>query len=217
MFSKRCIHAIPDALSLCNLSLGFLALLFLIHFATNTAYLIPLNATNSTHIPTHYPFTMLNLAATCLLLAFVCDGLDGWSARLLATSPNYRPLLKNPFNIDCLADMVSFGIVPAILLYTTSLFTLQAFSNNANYSLYHLSPTISYFLLHKIFIIGVVAMIFPICTAIKLLKHVHANPNMPYFVGLPSSVAANIVAFTFTFHCYSSPIINTTSLSHPYL
>lgn len=46
-----------------------------------------------------------------ILLAAICDFLDGFAARLLKT---YSPIGKE---LDSLADLISFGLAPTILLY----------------------------------------------------------------------------------------------------
>jgi len=50
-------------------------------------------------------------AVYLILIAAVCDFLDGFAARLLKA---YSPMGKE---LDSLADLVSFGLAPSILLY----------------------------------------------------------------------------------------------------
>lgn len=52
-----------------------------------------------------------SFAILCLVLAAVCDGLDGRVARLLNTSSKFGE------ELDSLADLVSFGVAPGFLLY----------------------------------------------------------------------------------------------------
>ncbi|MDR1342705.1 MAG: CDP-diacylglycerol--serine O-phosphatidyltransferase [Prevotellaceae bacterium] len=51
------------------------------------------------------------VAMTCVLLAALFDFLDGFAARLLKA---YSPVGKQ---LDSLADMVSFGMLPALMMY----------------------------------------------------------------------------------------------------
>ncbi|MGH7779539.1 MAG: CDP-diacylglycerol--serine O-phosphatidyltransferase [Candidatus Binataceae bacterium] len=55
------------------------------------------------------------LAAVMILVAFVCDGLDGRVARLSRTSSQFG------VEYDSLSDVVAFGMAPAILAYTWAL------------------------------------------------------------------------------------------------
>lgn len=50
-------------------------------------------------------------AMICIIIAAVCDFFDGFAARLLKA---YSPMGKE---LDSLADMVSFGVAPAMIMY----------------------------------------------------------------------------------------------------
>ena len=80
--------AIPDVISILNLVFGFLAILMVM----------------GNH---------LTYASLCLLVAVVFDSVDGWVSRKLNRD--------DPFsfgkNIDSLADIVSFGVAPSVLLF----------------------------------------------------------------------------------------------------
>jgi len=54
-------------------------------------------------------------AAVAILIAAVMDGLDGKVARLTNTSSRFG------MEFDSLADLVSFGVAPAILIYAWAL------------------------------------------------------------------------------------------------
>src|SRR3990167_3747467 len=57
-------------------------------------------------------------AAIAIFIAMIADGLDGRVARLTNT--------QSPFGAeyDSLSDMVAFGIAPALVIYSWSLFSL---------------------------------------------------------------------------------------------
>lgn len=57
-----------------------------------------------------------SLAAIAILIAFVLDGLDGRIARMTHTASRFGA------EYDSLADLVAFGVAPAILSYTWALF-----------------------------------------------------------------------------------------------
>jgi len=112
-------------------------------------------------------FTMDNefqIAAIMILLGMVLDTMDGRLARRLdAASPFGKEL-------DSLADLVSFGVAPAILVYAIK---MKAFGT-----------------------LGlVVCVIFALCGAIRLAKFNVLNISS-YFVGVPITAAGSLVALT---------------------
>ena len=58
---------------------------------------------------------LLRVAGGFIILAVLCDGLDGFAARLLNASSEVGAQL------DSLADLTTFGIAPAALMYSLSL------------------------------------------------------------------------------------------------
>ncbi len=82
---------LPDLFSILNALFGFSAILFVI------------SGTNITE-------KALKNASILILLAVVADGLDGMVARNVESSPLGKYL-------DSLADMLSFGVAPAIIIY----------------------------------------------------------------------------------------------------
>ena len=80
---------LPDLLSICNALFGFSAILFVLASVTERA---------------------IENALVLILIAAVVDGLDGMVARNIEHSPLGKYL-------DSLADMVSFGVAPAIVVY----------------------------------------------------------------------------------------------------
>jgi len=77
---------IPNFLTLLNLALGFLAIVF--SFNQN-----------------------FNLAATLILVAVVLDFLDGKIAKFFKLESELG------VQLDSLADLVSFGVAPAVMMY----------------------------------------------------------------------------------------------------
>ncbi len=113
-------------------------------------------------------FTMeqdFQLAAIMILFAMILDGMDGRLARRLdATSPFGKEL-------DSLADLVSFGVSPAILVYAAK---MQALGPKG--------------------IIGLIlALIFSLCGAIRLARFNVLNIS-DYFVGVPITAAGSLMA-----------------------
>ncbi len=103
-------------------------------------------------------------AAIAILLACVFDSLDGRVARLLNAASEFGAQL------DSLADMMSFGVAPALVLYC--------------WSLSHIGK------------IGwLAAFIYAVCTALRLARfNVTDVDEKRYFFGVPTPVAAAFVA-----------------------
>lgn len=95
----RRVWVLPTLLTLANGFFGFLAL-------AKCADAARLVATDPQFGAT------LEYAAYCVLLAMVCDSLDGWVARRLDTSTELGAQL------DSLCDAVTFGVVPGVLFKT---------------------------------------------------------------------------------------------------
>lgn len=110
-------------------------------------------------------FTMDNefqVAAIMILFGMVLDGMDGRLARRLdAASPFGKEL-------DSLADLVSFGVAPAILVYAIK---MKDFG----------MPGL------------VICVIFALCGAIRLAKFNVLNISN-YFLGIPITAAGSLVA-----------------------
>jgi CDP-diacylglycerol--serine O-phosphatidyltransferase len=101
-----------------------------------------------------------------ILLASLLDMLDGRVARMMKVSSDFG------VQIDSLADVINYGVAPSLLFY-----------------LLYLQP------------LGIVGMgigFLPMaCAAIRLARYnVDADPDIPstYFVGLPSTMAAFVLA-----------------------
>ena len=106
-------------------------------------------------------------AATCVFVAMVLDSLDGRVARMTKTQTAFGA------ELDSLADMVSFGAAPALIVYEWSLSSLP-------------SPRIA--------LAG--AFIYAACAALRLARfNVQIDVvDKRFFNGLPSPAAAAVVA-----------------------
>lgn len=106
--------------------------------------------------------SQFEMAALAILMAGLLDGLDGRVARLLGvTSPMGQEL-------DSLADVVSFGVAPALLMYVLDLQYLGVGG-------------------------GVIATFFAACAGFRLARF-NVETSSGYFVGLPSTAAGGIAA-----------------------
>ena len=137
--------AIPDVISILNLVFGFLAILMVI----------------GNH---------LTYASLCILVAVVFDSVDGWVSRKL----NREDKFGFGKNIDSLADIVSFGVAPSVLLYYMGL----GISDWAAY------------------LVAIVAMLTLICGMLRLTRYNVISDKINYhgFVGFPIPGTAIILA-----------------------
>tara|TARA_R110002072_G_scaffold303107_1_gene493724 strand:- start:1921 stop:2760 length:840 start_codon:yes stop_codon:yes gene_type:complete len=107
-----------------------------------------------------------NAAGWAILVAAVMDGLDGRVARMTNTQSAFGA------QFDSLADMVSFGVAPALIVFSWVLSTL----GNAGWA---------------------ASFIFMSCAALRLARfNVQLGTvDKRFFVGLQSPVAAGLVTF----------------------
>ena len=118
----------------------------------------------------------LKEAAAMLLLASVFDFFDGMLARLLHVKSDIGK------ELDSLADMISFGLAPAMILY--QLFILTGINNLTLYNLYVIPAIISF--------------LFPCFVALRLAKFNLDTRQTELFYGLPSPAAAFVlISFSF--------------------
>jgi CDP-diacylglycerol--serine O-phosphatidyltransferase len=113
--------------------------------------------------------TQWPLAVDCVILAMVFDMLDGRAARILGADSRFGAQL------DSLADLVSFGVAPAIIMYSWTLNQLQDRG-------------------------WIAALIFCAASAVRLARfNVQAARDegatnvRPYFTGLPTPAAAGLM------------------------
>ena len=118
-------------------------------------------------------------SALAIFVALVFDGLDGRVARFTHTQSAFGA------EYDSLADMVSFGVAPALVIYV---WALKDFSTTSNI------PLLGQWLTTKLGWIA--AFIYCACAALRLARF---NTQLEiadkrFFQGLPSPAAACVIA-----------------------
>ena len=111
-------------------------------------------------------------AAWAIAAAMIFDGLDGKIARLTRTTSEFG------VQYDSLADLVSFGVAPGVLIY--------------NFALRHsFSPGLGW----------AIALLFTICGALRLARFnvQSATVDGKWFVGMPIPAGAGVLATTVLF------------------
>lgn len=126
----------------------------------------------------------LEVAAKTIGFGFILDGLDGRIARMTNTTSEFGR------ELDSLADIISFGIAPAILAYVWGVqFVTDSLAATSLDQLQRAGKFVSF--------------LFLVCGAARLARFniqknpVPKNPGAPdkkYFVGLPIPAAAGVVA-----------------------
>ena len=169
---RRAAYALPTFFTAGNLFLGFLAILKAIEGA--------LYASGG-----HYGFNPhFEMAAKAIGVSVFFDGLDGRIARLTNTASDFGR------ELDSLADVISFGIAPAVLAFVWGFLFLDPATPE---------PLRRYILQAGYFLV----FAFVLCGASRLARFnvtgnpMPRNPGRPdrkYFVGLPIPAAAAMVA-----------------------
>jgi CDP-diacylglycerol--serine O-phosphatidyltransferase len=101
-------------------------------------------------------------------IAVVLDGIDGRLARMTGSTSDFG------LQLDSLADVLSFGLAPAVLVYAWG---LEGFGNFARFS----------------------AFVFLICGAMRLARFNAQVQEMKHFAGLPIPAGAGMIAATVHF------------------
>jgi CDP-diacylglycerol--serine O-phosphatidyltransferase len=150
----------PTMLTLGNLVCGVLALAYI---ADASGAFRAGRAPDSEHL--------LRAAGVMILLGMVFDALDGRVARLTRTTTDFGGAL------DSLADVVSFGVAPALLAKTL-----------VEQSLGSSEPKVAF----------VTAAFYAVCATLRLARYnaEHEEPDQAvrHFVGLPTPGAAGVLA-----------------------
>lgn len=115
------------------------------------------------------------IASLLLIVAAIFDFLDGFSARLLNAHSVIGP------DLDSLADLVSFGVAPAMIIFVWS---ESCFLNLPPY----LQTDWIYFLRYIIFLT-------PVLSAVRLAKFNHDERQKEAFIGLATPANAFFLGF----------------------
>jgi CDP-diacylglycerol--serine O-phosphatidyltransferase len=165
---RRAAYALPTFFTAGNIFLGFIAIVRSIQGAL---------LGGSGQLGPNHDFEVASIAIGA---AVVLDGLDGRIARMTNTVSDFGR------ELDSLADVITFGIAPAVLAYTWGV----QFVMPGGFLRDHRA---GYF----------IAFIYLVCGAARLARfNVQTNPvpknpgrsDRKYFVGLPIPAAAAIVA-----------------------
>ncbi len=165
---RRAAYALPTLFTAGNVYLGFYAILQIFQGAMQVA-----QGMAGAHVHFHF-------AAIAIIVAVFLDGLDGRIARMTNTVSDFGR------EMDSLADVIAFGIAPAVLAFAWGVQFVEPPLEGA--AMEYLRRA-GYFL----------SFLFLLCGAARLARFniqtnpVPKNPGRPdrkYFVGLPIPAAA---------------------------
>jgi CDP-diacylglycerol---serine O-phosphatidyltransferase len=127
--------------------------------------------------------TNFAVAGGAIFIAMLFDGLDGRVARWTGT--------ESPFGkeYDSLADMVAFGLAPAVLVYQWGVVRIAEYGDKWRQFGW------------------VIAFFFALCAALRLARfNTISSADKRYFQGLPSpSAAATVASFVWFFAKWREP------------
>jgi CDP-diacylglycerol---serine O-phosphatidyltransferase len=168
---RRAAYVLPTLFTSANMFLGFVAIL--------QAFQGALEAEGG-DFSVNQHFT---IAARAIGFAVFFDGLDGWIARMTRTTSDFGR------ELDSLADVITFGIAPAVLAFVWGVLfvisPIQGFGSHVTRAGY------------------IVAFFYALCGAVRLARfNVQTNPSpknpgrpdRKYFVGMPIPAGAGFVA-----------------------
>src|SRR5579871_1378245 len=163
---RKGMYILPSLFTTANLAAGYYAILQVMH--------------GTVAEPWHFDF-----AAKAIGFAVLFDGLDGRIARMTKTSSDFGR------ELDSLADVITFGVAPALLAYMWGFHLLPQFLDHPEFRT-------------KLVQLGAVAsFLFLVAGASRLARfNIQANPqpsnpgrpDKKYFVGMPIPAGAGVVA-----------------------
>jgi CDP-diacylglycerol--serine O-phosphatidyltransferase len=162
---RRGVYLLPSALTVANLLCGYYAILAILDGRPSD----------------------FDAAACAIGFAYIFDSMDGRIARAMKTESAFGR------EFDSLADVVSFGMAPALLAYAWGIRAAAAANAPESFHLVQLGWLVGFFY------VG--------CCAWRLARfniQGMAPGGSRYFVGMPTPAAAGMIAATV--HCFSAPL-----------
>jgi CDP-diacylglycerol---serine O-phosphatidyltransferase len=163
---RKGMYILPSLFTTANIALGYYAILQVTH--------------GTPQDPSHF-----DNAAKAIGIAVIADGLDGRIARITHTASDFGR------ELDSLADVITFGVAPALLAWMWGFRQLPVFLGSSE-------------LTGKMIQLGAIAsFLFMIAGASRLARFnitsnpQPSNPGRPgkkYFVGMPIPAGAGVIA-----------------------
>jgi CDP-diacylglycerol--serine O-phosphatidyltransferase len=175
---RKGMYILPSIFTAANVLLGYYAILQVIHGAIQFA------VANATQNPVQEAWHFDN-AAKAIGFAVLFDGLDGWIARTTGTTSDFGR------ELDSLADVITFGIAPALLAWAWGFTQISAEISRQDMAT--LLPRLG----------AIASFLFLIAGASRLARfNISTNPQplnpgrpgRKYFVGMPIPAGAGVIA-----------------------
>lgn len=138
-------------------------------------------------------------AAYLVGIAAVLDFFDGFAARLLKVS---SPIGKD---LDSLADMVTFGVVPGIVMFQFMRFSLDSYVQEAVFPPHIPNSWVRDYGNIDYCLLPYIAFLIPIFSAIRLAKFNNDTRQSDSFIGVPTPanaifICSIVLAYAFAGH-----------------
>lgn len=175
---RKGMYILPSIFTAANVLLGYYAILQVIHGA------IQFGIANAMQNPVQEAWHFDN-AAKAIGFAVLFDGLDGWIARTTGTTSDFGR------ELDSLADVITFGIAPALLAWAWGFTQISAEISRQDMAT--LLPRLG----------AIASFLFLIAGASRLARfNISTNPQplnpgrpgKKYFVGMPIPAGAGVIA-----------------------
>lgn len=157
---------IPNLFTLLNLVFGCIAIVFILQ----TGETIVTQSDEGTWVP-QLP-EKIWWGSICIGIAAIIDFLDGFVARL------FKAESEMGAQLDSLADVVSFGVAPGMILYQLLRISFIQEENGLDISMWWFAP----------------ALLFPAAGAWRLARFNITNTGVSDFTGVPIPAAGLVVA-----------------------
>ncbi|MCW3076715.1 MAG: phosphatidylserine synthase [Bacteroidetes bacterium] len=135
-------------------------------------------------------------------IAAVLDFLDGFAARMLRVTSAIGK------DLDSLADMVTFGVVPGLIMFKLICNAAQLKANSGVESAHLLDPASPYYLSY-------IAFLVPVFSAIRLAKFNNDTRQSESFIGLPTPANGILICSFPLIIEYSHSIFFMNTVYHP--
>ena len=183
---RRGIYVLPSLFTVGTLACGYYALLSTHHAGEMLAAAAAPTLASKAAEFSALASAALDNASKAIGWAIVFDGLDGRIARMTNTA--------SPFGreLDSLADVITFGVAPAVLAYVWGVRALGDLAGTPEL-IQHLGE-----------VAGILTFAYVICGAARLARFnidtVKPTSDRRFFVGMPIPAAAGFVAAIVHFH-----------------
>ena len=175
---RKGMYILPSMFTAANVLLGYFAILQVIH--GTVAHAVAQATNGAPGGPPHF-----DNAAKAIGFAVLFDGLDGRIARMTGTTSDFGR------ELDSLADVITFGIAPALLAWAWGFHQITAGPSNPDFvvTLGRAGAIASF-----MFLIAGASRLARFNISVNPQPSNPGRPGKKYFVGMPIPAAAGVIA-----------------------